>query len=75
MDQQSTGYTKQHIVILSEAKLQRSGRSPRGQALNLRSFLIPQKEQYPEMFESLALCFAFRCSACAQHDSAIDVRW
>src|SRR6516162_11578162 len=27
------------IVILSEAKLQRSGRSPRGQAFNLRSNL------------------------------------
>jgi hypothetical protein len=58
MGWQFTGYTnKQHIVILSDAKL------------------IPQKEQYPEMFESLAPCFAFRCSAHAQHDSAIDVRW
>src|SRR5213594_3382164 len=28
-----------HHVILSEAKLQRSGRSPRGQAFNLGSFL------------------------------------
>jgi hypothetical protein len=27
------------IVILSEAKLQRSGRSPRGQAFNLGLFL------------------------------------
>jgi hypothetical protein len=36
---------KQHVVILSEAKLQRSGQSPRGQAFNLRSFLIPQNEQ------------------------------
>jgi hypothetical protein len=34
-----------YIVILSEAKLQRSGQSLRGQAFNLRSFLIPQKEQ------------------------------
>jgi hypothetical protein len=28
-----------HIVILSEAKLQRSGQSPRGQAFNLGSIL------------------------------------
>jgi hypothetical protein len=28
-----------HHVILSEAKLQRGGRSPRGQAFNLRLFL------------------------------------
>ncbi len=27
------------VVILSEAKLQRGGRSPRGQAFNLRSSL------------------------------------
>ena len=48
------------VVILSEAKLQRSGRSPRGQAFNLRPSLGLAD---PEMFESVASCFAFRCSA------------
>jgi len=36
------GFLPRTIVILSEAKLQRSGRSPRGQAFNLGSFL-PQR--------------------------------
>jgi len=31
----------------------------------------PLQEEQTEMFESLASCFAFRCSAFAQHDSAI----
>jgi hypothetical protein len=51
-----------NIVILSEAKLQRSGRSPRGQAFDLGS-VAPDRDIKPEMFESLASCFAFRCSA------------
>src|SRR5262249_59607176 len=52
-------------VILSEAKLQRSGRSSRGQAFNLGSIFEPilPEEKWIEMFESLASCFAFRCSA------------
>jgi hypothetical protein len=50
----------QSTVILSGAKLQRSGRSPRGQAFNLRSSLGLADS---EMFESLASCFAFRCNA------------
>src|SRR4029077_649782 len=39
------------LVILSRAMLQRSGRSPRGQAFNLRSFLWTRRSaQHPEMF-------------------------
>src|SRR5205809_7772182 len=52
-------YTFAAHVILSEAKLQRSGRSPRGQVFNLGLIAA----LYTEMFESLASCFAFRCSA------------
>jgi hypothetical protein len=38
-------------VILSEAKLQRSGRSPRGQAFNLRLFSCTNAlKEHPEMF-------------------------
>jgi len=44
-------------VILSEAKLQRSGQGPRGQAFNLRHFWIGLPQQKSEMFESLASCF------------------
>ena len=61
-----------HDVILSEAMLQRSGRSPRGQAFNLRlNSGSADNENGPEMFESLASCFAFRLQRFAQHDSAI----
>jgi hypothetical protein len=53
-----------NIVILSEAKLQRSPESFRGegQAFHLGS-VAPDRDVKPEMFESLASCFAFRCSA------------
>jgi hypothetical protein len=51
-------------VILSKAKLQRSARSLRGQAFNLGSnFGESYKCRQTEMFESLASCFAFCCSA------------
>src|SRR5215467_4821323 len=48
-DNQST-----HYVILSEAKLQRSGPRPRGQDFNLGSLLNQMlRRQIPEMFASL----------------------
>ena len=47
------------FVILSEAKLQRSGQSPRGQAFNLGSFLPQRWNEWPEMFRL------------AQHDNTI----
>ena len=52
-------YTFVVHVLLSGAKLQRSGRRPRGRASNLGL----NAAGYTEMFESLASCFAFRCSA------------
>ncbi|PYK19514.1 MAG: hypothetical protein DME53_11075 [Verrucomicrobia bacterium] len=51
-------------VILSEAKLQRSGRSPRGQAFNLSSILPdPAQRNRRDMFERFTSSFAFRCSS------------
>jgi hypothetical protein len=54
------GESDLRLLILSEAKLQRSGRSPRGQAFHLGSTLgaMPWQEK-PEMFRF------------AQHDSGI----
>jgi len=40
----------QSAVILSGAKLQRSGQGPRGQAFNLRSFPVWSPMTQPEMF-------------------------
>jgi len=48
--------------MLSEAKLQRIGRSPRSTLSNLGSFPNCSDEKL-RMFESLASCFAFRGSA------------
>jgi hypothetical protein len=52
-------------VILSEAKLQRSPESFRGEAR-----LSISDHTKSEMFESLASCFAFRLQRFAQYDKA-----
>jgi hypothetical protein len=49
-------------IILSEAKLQRSPEGFRGEA-SFQSWISFSDLNKPEMFESLASCFAFRCSA------------
>ena len=50
-------------VILCEAKLQRSPESLRGEArLSISDQLLGHPSEV-EMFESLASCFVFRCSA------------
>src|SRR6266481_8562170 len=46
------GFSLRTFVILSEAKLQRSGQSPRGQAFNLGSFL-------PQRWNDSQRCFAW----------------
>ena len=71
---QPMNYKPSHHVILSEAKLQRSPECFRGEArisISDHFWMHPLQEEQTEMFESLASCFAFRCSAFAQHDSAV----
>jgi hypothetical protein len=52
------------VVIPSEAKLQRGGPGSRVQRFQSRiTFRYCSPWNQPEMFENLASCFAFRCSA------------
>jgi len=76
--------TSKPDVVLSDAKLQRSSESFRGEArLSISDQFGTESSigNRPEMFEGLALCFVFRCSALLNspqerirlvgHDSAI----